>query len=210
MQARKNAKMKKLIVAVGHSAARATGTRRMKRAPAAAVARLGRRYANLRASRRGWGTGPPSETSAGPNRGAGAGLRSGLAARRGSDESRGTLAYVDAVLADRDAEERFRQALAHASLSAYFQARLHLAFASGYGGSDARPRPAPACDPPSTDSKPREPSPGRNGPRQELRASGETHGAPQRLHPQGLRLRALVFVVAAPPLVRLRLRVPGG
>jgi DNA-binding CsgD family transcriptional regulator len=45
-----------------------------------------------------------------------------------SDESRATLAYVDAVLADREVEERFRQALAHAPASVYFQARLHLAF----------------------------------------------------------------------------------
>jgi transcriptional regulator GlxA family with amidase domain len=44
-----------------------------------------------------------------------------------TDESRATLAYVDAVLADRDVEERFRQALAHAPASVYFQARLHLA-----------------------------------------------------------------------------------
>ena len=45
-----------------------------------------------------------------------------------SDESRGTLAYVDAVLADGDVEERFRRALAYAPASVYFQARLHLAF----------------------------------------------------------------------------------
>jgi DNA-binding CsgD family transcriptional regulator/tetratricopeptide (TPR) repeat protein len=45
-----------------------------------------------------------------------------------SDESRATLAYVDAVLADRDVDERFRQALALAPASVNFQARLHLAF----------------------------------------------------------------------------------
>jgi DNA-binding CsgD family transcriptional regulator/tetratricopeptide (TPR) repeat protein len=45
-----------------------------------------------------------------------------------SDESRATLAYVDAVLANRNVEVRFRQALAHAPTSVYFQARLHLAF----------------------------------------------------------------------------------
>jgi ATP/maltotriose-dependent transcriptional regulator MalT len=46
----------------------------------------------------------------------------------GSGEFRGTLAYADAVLADRDVEKRFRQALAYAPASVYFQARLHLAF----------------------------------------------------------------------------------
>jgi DNA-binding CsgD family transcriptional regulator/tetratricopeptide (TPR) repeat protein len=43
-------------------------------------------------------------------------------------ESRGKLAYVDAVLADRDVEEHFRRALASAPSSVYFQARLYLAF----------------------------------------------------------------------------------
>jgi DNA-binding CsgD family transcriptional regulator len=45
-----------------------------------------------------------------------------------SHEARATLAYVDAVLADHDVEERFRQAFAHAPTSVYFQARLQLAF----------------------------------------------------------------------------------
>jgi DNA-binding CsgD family transcriptional regulator len=47
----------------------------------------------------------------------------------GSDETHSSLAYVDAVLAERDVEERFRQALANAPASVYFQGRLHLAFA---------------------------------------------------------------------------------
>jgi DNA-binding CsgD family transcriptional regulator len=46
----------------------------------------------------------------------------------GSEESRGTLAYVDAILADTEVEERFQRALTYAPTSVYFQARLHLAF----------------------------------------------------------------------------------
>jgi len=46
----------------------------------------------------------------------------------GSDETLGTLAYVDAVLAVRDAEACFRRAFECAPASAYFQARLELAF----------------------------------------------------------------------------------
>jgi DNA-binding NarL/FixJ family response regulator len=45
-----------------------------------------------------------------------------------SEEARGTLAYVDAVLADVDAEDRFRHALANAPASGYFQARAELSF----------------------------------------------------------------------------------
>jgi DNA-binding CsgD family transcriptional regulator/tetratricopeptide (TPR) repeat protein len=45
-----------------------------------------------------------------------------------SEEARGTLAYVDAVLADLDAEERFRHAFATAPASGYFQARTQLSF----------------------------------------------------------------------------------
>lgn len=51
-----------------------------------------------------------------------------LARTTGSEESRGTRAYVDAILADSDVEEHFRRALTHAPPSVYFQARLHLAF----------------------------------------------------------------------------------
>jgi DNA-binding CsgD family transcriptional regulator len=46
----------------------------------------------------------------------------------GSDETLGTFAYVDAVLAVRDAEACFRRAFGLAPASAYFQARLELAF----------------------------------------------------------------------------------
>jgi ATP/maltotriose-dependent transcriptional regulator MalT len=45
----------------------------------------------------------------------------------GSEESRGTLAYVDAILADSEVEEHFQRALKRAPASVYFQARLHLA-----------------------------------------------------------------------------------
>jgi hypothetical protein len=46
----------------------------------------------------------------------------------GSEESRGTLAYVDAILANSEVEEHFQRALTYAPTSVYFQARLHLAF----------------------------------------------------------------------------------
>ncbi|MDP9344974.1 MAG: helix-turn-helix transcriptional regulator, partial [Actinomycetota bacterium] len=51
-----------------------------------------------------------------------------LARNTGSEEARGTLGYVDAVLADHDAEEHFRHAFAHAPASGYFQARTQLSF----------------------------------------------------------------------------------
>src|SRR5205823_7371733 len=46
----------------------------------------------------------------------------------GPEESRGTLAYVDAILAESGVEEHFQRAFACAPASVYFQARLHLAF----------------------------------------------------------------------------------
>ncbi len=114
----------------------------------------------------------------------------------GSDESRSTLAYVDAVLADRDAEERFRQALAYTPPSAYSQARLHLAFGLWLRRerrqTEARTYLRSAID----GFEATRAIPWAERARQELRASGETRRrrAPDRrdeLSPQEMQIAQL-------------------
>ena len=113
-----------------------------------------------------------------------------------SAESRATLAYVDAVLADRDGEERFRKALAHAPTSVYFQARLNLAFGIWLRRerrqTDARKYLRAAVD----GFEAMGAVPWAERARQELRASGETirQRAPERredLSPQEMQIAQL-------------------
>jgi DNA-binding CsgD family transcriptional regulator len=113
-----------------------------------------------------------------------------------SDESRATLAYVGAVLADRDVEERFRQALAHAPATVYFQARLHLAFGLWLRRerrqTEARTHLRSAID----GFEAMGAAPWAERARRELRASGETvrQRAPERredLSPQETQIAQL-------------------
>jgi DNA-binding CsgD family transcriptional regulator len=113
-----------------------------------------------------------------------------------SDESSGTLAYVDAVLAESDIEERFRRALTYAPTSPYFQARLHLAFGLWLRrerrGIEARGYLRSALD--GFEASGAVPWAGRA--RQELRASGETvrlraRDRRQALSPQEMQIAQL-------------------
>ena len=113
-----------------------------------------------------------------------------------SDESRGTLAYVDAVLADRDVEERFRQALAHAPASVYFQARLHLAFGLWLRRERRRTEARTYLRSAIDGFEAMGAVPWAERARQELRASGETvrRRAPDRrddLSPQEMQIAQL-------------------
>jgi DNA-binding CsgD family transcriptional regulator len=113
-----------------------------------------------------------------------------------SDESRATLAYVDAVLAESDVEECFRRALNYAATSSHFEARLHLAFGLWLRrerrGIEARSYLRSALD--GFEASGAVPWAGRA--RQELRASGETVRLPARdrrqtLSPQEMQIAKL-------------------
>jgi ATP/maltotriose-dependent transcriptional regulator MalT len=105
---------------------------------------------------------------------AAAALLQPLERNAGSEEARGTLAYVDAVLAGLDAEERFRHAFAHAPASGYFQARTQIAFGMWLRRQrrkiEARPYLRSATDGFEAIGA----APWAERARRELRASGET------------------------------------
>jgi ATP/maltotriose-dependent transcriptional regulator MalT len=114
-----------------------------------------------------------------------------------SEESRGTLAYTDAVLANRDVEAFFRRALANAPASAYFQARLHLAFGLWLRRERRRTEARQYLRSAIDGFEAMGAVPWAERARQELRASGETvrRRAPDRrdeLSPQETQIALLV------------------